>query len=506
METINTANDFQSGNGNGNQKLFCPGGEHHPTTTVVSPLTLTDSTASSDSDAGYSTPAENFADDEELGRNDGAAKVKPPPSSSASSSNGQTDSTSGAVEIVVEPELRERIMKQVEWYFSDENLLKDSFLMKHINRNKQGYVSLKLVASLRKVKTLTKDWQAVLVSVKDSSLLALNDEGTKICRIAPAPKVDYSHVSRTVIITNYPDSDPTIHDIEKQFGRFGDVTLVRMLHPGRVIPLDVKPCKEQFPSLGKELCILVEYESEDGAKVAFRKFNNQQSWRDDMKVDLLGERKSPGDAVAKEDKKEDSTKPYSEPSRVTAGTASADGKKKRKKSNQKSSSLAQPQQHQQQHHLQAQQHKGRYSREKSPGRFSSSATPSPRQSRDSSPVPYRKYTPPSSSTSPDGYRKRSTGAKYSPEMTRRTHLHPDARKDYTSDSGFSAGSRSASESPKNTPEPMKRFFSGDLAPSWRTSEKHVHVKDSHVVRQPYGPDGTRGFHTRPIRISVEAAC
>ena len=505
METVNTTtSDFQSDNAN--QKLFCPGlGGEHASTSVV----LTDSTASSDSDAGYSTPAENFADDEEHSRNNGAAKVKPAPSSSASINKIDRKAvTSGVVEVVVEPELSERIMKQVEWYFSDENLLKDSFLMKHINRNKQGYVSLKLVASLRKVKTLTKDWQAVLVSVRDSSLLALNDEETKIRRIAPAPKVDYSHVSRTIIITNYPDSDPTIHDIEKQFGRFGDVTLVRMLHPGRAIPLDVKPCKEQFPSLGKELCILVEYESEDGAKVAFRKFNNQQSWRDDMKVDLLaGERKTAGtgDAVTKEDKKEDSTKPHPEPSPVAAGTA-VDGKKKRKKSNQKSSSPAQQFQQQQHHLQQAQQQKGRYGREKSPGRFSSSATPSPRQSRDSSPAPYRKYTPPSSSTSPDGYRKRSAGARYSPEMTRRTHLHPDARKDYTSDSGFSAGSRSASESPKNTPEPIKRFFSGDLAPSWRTSEKHVHVKDSFVIRQPHGPDGTQGFHRRPIRISVEAAC
>lgn len=497
MEIVSTTSDYQSDNVN--QKKF----RHDPEQPSTSVASLTDSTASSDSDAGYSTPAENFADDEEH-RNDGAAKVKPAPlpsATDASSSGSKTDSASGAVEIVIDPELRERIMKQVEWYFSDENLLKDSFLMKHINRNKQGYVSLKLVASLRKVKTLTKDWQAVLVSVRDSSSLALNDEGTKIRRIAPAPKVDYSHVSRTIIITNYPNSDPTIHDIEKQFGRFGDVTLVRMLHPGRAIPLDVKPCKEQFPSLGKELCILVEYESEDGAKVAFRKFNNQQSWRDDMKVHLLGERKSSADAATKEDKKEDSTKA---PSSIAAGTA--DGKKKRKKSNQKSSPTQQH--HQQAHHLQQtqQQRGGRYSQEKSPGRFSSSNTPSPRQSRDSSPAPYRKYTPPSSSTSPDGYRKRSAGAKYSPEMTHRTHLHPDAWKDYTSDSGFSAGSRSASESPKSTPEPMKRFFSGDLAPSWRTSEKHVHVRDSYVIRQPYGPDGTRGFHRRPVRISVEEAC
>lgn len=487
VETMNVTNDFQSDNEKGLMTQLYP----EPSFEGTSPLN-TDSATSSDSDAGYSTPAENFADDEEhAGRSDGAAiaeQCKSVPSPSADAATGSTNKDV----VVVDPELRERIVKQVEWYFSDENLLKDSFLMKHINRNKQGYVSLKLVASLRKVKALAKDWQVVLVSMRHSSSLTLNDEETKIRRVAPAPKIDYSHVSRTIIITNYPDSEPTVHDVERQFGRFGDVTLVRILHPGRAIPLDVKPCKEQFPSLGKELCILVEYESEEGAKVAFRKFNDQQSWRDEMRVHLLGERKQPLPAIAKEDKKENS-KTVSEPSPVAAGPA--DGKKKRKKSNQKSS----PQQQQQQ-----KQQRGRCCREKSPSLFSSSNTPSPRQSRDSSPAPYRKYTPPSSSASPDIHRKRSAGAKYSPEMVRRTHLHPDAWKDYTSDSGFSAGSRSASESPKNTPEPMKRFFSGDLAPSWRTSEKHVHVKDSYVVRQPQGPDGTKGFHRRPVRISVEA--
>lgn len=509
METVNvsTTSDFQSDNVNEKalltqlypKQLSSSGGTSQNSSPALAASSSDSGPASCDSDAGYSTPAENLygEDEEEEHRNDGASSVKPAPLSSADSATPNT-TTAVKVEVVVDPELQERIVKQVEWYFSDENLLKDSFLMKHINRNKQGYVSLKLVASLRKVKALTKDWQAVLASMRHSSSLALNDEETKIRRINPAPKVDYSHVSRTVIVTNYPESsEPTIHGIEKQFGKYGDVTLVRMLHPGRAIPLDVKPRKEQFPSLGKELCILVEYESEDGAKVAVRKFNDQQSWRDEMKVHLLGEDKGASHdvsatATVKEDKKEDS-KSRSESSSMAAG--SADGKKKRKKSNQKSSQQQQ----------QAVQQKGKYSyHEKSPGRFSNgSNTPSPRQSRDSSPAPHRKYTPPSSTVSPDVHRKRSGGAKYSPEMVRRSRLHPDAAKDYTSDSGFSTSSRSSSESPKSTPEPIKRFFSGDLAPSWRTSEKHVHVRDSCVIRQPHGPDGTKGFHRRPVRISVD---
>lgn len=37
-------------------------------------------------------------------------------------------------------ELAEKIAAQVEFYFSDENILKDAFLLKHVRRNKEGYV------------------------------------------------------------------------------------------------------------------------------------------------------------------------------------------------------------------------------------------------------------------------------------------------------------------------------------------------------------------------------
>ena len=33
----------------------------------------------------------------------------------------------------------------LDHYFSDENLIKDKFLLKHVRRNKQGYVSGKIL-------------------------------------------------------------------------------------------------------------------------------------------------------------------------------------------------------------------------------------------------------------------------------------------------------------------------------------------------------------------------
>ena len=167
------------------------------------PLSTALASHDSDSDAGYGTPAETFYAVEDL-------KKDKKLSAADLSSNDE-----GERGEVVDSDLQEKVIKQVEWYFSDDNLLKDSFLMKHINRNKQGFVSLKLVASLRKVKTLSKDWKIVLESLKHSSLLALNEEETKIRRKSPAPQVDFGHIAKTLLITAYPQEQPNLADLEQ---------------------------------------------------------------------------------------------------------------------------------------------------------------------------------------------------------------------------------------------------------------------------------------------------
>jgi len=69
--------------------------------------------------------------------------------------------------------------------FSDEHLAKDGFLLKHVRRRSDGFVSLKLVAGLRKVKQISRDFPAVLNALRDSTKLEINAEGTKIRRAEP---------------------------------------------------------------------------------------------------------------------------------------------------------------------------------------------------------------------------------------------------------------------------------------------------------------------------------
>lgn len=52
---------------------------------------------------------------------------------------------------IPDPQLVRRIVAQVEFYLSDENLAKDAFLLKHVQKNKMGFVSIKLLTSFKKV-------------------------------------------------------------------------------------------------------------------------------------------------------------------------------------------------------------------------------------------------------------------------------------------------------------------------------------------------------------------
>lgn len=48
-------------------------------------------------------------------------------------------------------DLIKKMVSQIEYYLSDENLVKDIFLLKHVRRNKMGYVNIKLLTSFKKV-------------------------------------------------------------------------------------------------------------------------------------------------------------------------------------------------------------------------------------------------------------------------------------------------------------------------------------------------------------------
>lgn len=66
---------------------------------------------------------------------------------------------------------------------SDDYLLKDKYLLRQIRCKKDGYVSIKLITSFKKVKKLTKDWAVVRSAiVRRSKKILVSSEGLRIRR------------------------------------------------------------------------------------------------------------------------------------------------------------------------------------------------------------------------------------------------------------------------------------------------------------------------------------
>ncbi|CAB1428934.1 unnamed protein product [Pleuronectes platessa] len=114
--------------------------------------------------------------EDEIGRND--------KSSGAGTSGGELEEDSWQPP---DPELIQKLVAQIEYYLSDENLEHDAFLLKHVRRNKLGFVSVKLLTSFKKVKHLTRDWRTTAYALRHSKILELNEEGRKVRRQSAVP-------------------------------------------------------------------------------------------------------------------------------------------------------------------------------------------------------------------------------------------------------------------------------------------------------------------------------
>ncbi|KAK7271688.1 hypothetical protein RJT34_27788 [Clitoria ternatea] len=77
-----------------------------------------------------------------------------------------------------DPQLLSMIANQIDYYFSNQNLVKDTFLRQ--NMDDQGWVPIKLIAGFNKVMHLTDNIQLILDAVRTSSVVEV--QGDKIRR------------------------------------------------------------------------------------------------------------------------------------------------------------------------------------------------------------------------------------------------------------------------------------------------------------------------------------
>jgi len=172
----------------------------------------------------------------------------------------------------------EEITRQTELVFSDASLSKDTFLLKHVKRNKEGYVNLKLLISAYKpIKRLTQDWRQIAFSIrKCSSRLEINELGTKIRRLEQVPSYDPSTPFKTIVATNFPMPSPTIKDVVNIFSSCGEIVQVRILRPGNPTSGDIKKYLASHPAMEGRVCAFVEFESHDLAQRAVTELSSSE--------------------------------------------------------------------------------------------------------------------------------------------------------------------------------------------------------------------------------------
>ncbi|KAI8017601.1 La-related protein 1C [Camellia lanceoleosa] len=75
---------------------------------------------------------------------------------------------------VMDPQLQARIVTQIEYYFSNENLIKDVYLRQ--NMDEHGWVSIDLIAGFKKVMDMTDNVQLILDAVCASDVVEVQDD------------------------------------------------------------------------------------------------------------------------------------------------------------------------------------------------------------------------------------------------------------------------------------------------------------------------------------------
>lgn len=183
-------------------------------------------------------------------------------------------------------ELKEKIITQTEFLFSDENLEKDGFLLKHVKRNKEGYVNLKLLSSFKKMRSICKDYKVICEALKDSSLLLMNEECTKIKRRNPLPEKLFDQPPvRFVVVSNMKVDNPSVDFISELFRDKGGIVGVRMVRSGKKYPADLQSHFAHNPDLVNETIAVVEFEGPDMAAQVVKE--GLEDARGDISLSLL---------------------------------------------------------------------------------------------------------------------------------------------------------------------------------------------------------------------------
>jgi hypothetical protein len=113
----------------------------------------------------------------------------------------------------------ERVRKQIEFYLSSSNLMKDKFLRPIVQADPKGYVDVSMFANFPRVQSITRDSSLLVRALRQSSELKVNRDGTRVKR--KDPFVEYDTEANTVYAVCTALPPPRLADlIQSIAGKF----------------------------------------------------------------------------------------------------------------------------------------------------------------------------------------------------------------------------------------------------------------------------------------------
>ncbi|KGN49390.1 la-related protein 6A [Cucumis sativus] len=191
-----------------------------------------------------------------------------------------------AVRAAVLPEdLKQRIVKQVEYYFSDENLPSDKYLLGLVKKNKEGYVPIAIIASFKRMRKLTHDRSFITAALRESSVLVVSSNGKKVKRLHPISLPETRDPKLfTILVENLPE-DHSEENMKRIFGVAGRIRSITICDPHVVDKLGKSSKGDVL--ISNKLHALVEYETLEASEKAVATLNDEQDWRNGMRVKPL---------------------------------------------------------------------------------------------------------------------------------------------------------------------------------------------------------------------------
>lgn len=197
---------------------------------------------------------------------------------------GERGESAWDVEKPATPELLKNLVINLEYHFSDDALSRDLFLLKHIKRQNQGYVSIKLLAGYKKVKKLSRNWRVVGLAAQQSNLLEVNESCTRVRRRTPLPTSLSADLpsSRTIVAVDLPSNLCNIEALASRFSPHGSIAALQIIKPGQSSPPQFHAMLSKSKENCDSTCALIEFEDVWGARKAL-----QDQYESPMTVNVM---------------------------------------------------------------------------------------------------------------------------------------------------------------------------------------------------------------------------